>query len=266
MTDTRTHEDQTTAASADSSRVRNEIDDTREHLGQTVEAIGDRVLPGRIIERRKETTAKSLRGLRDRIMGTAHDTREQLADSAGSTVDHLREAPGSVAQRTEGSPLAAGGVAFAIGFLAAAVWRPTETGTPGGGEGGRRCPRPDRRRRPAGPRRRRHGQGAGCRRSGGTQVERRRRCHRGERNRDRWHRLRPEFLTRGPSLRQADRPSDRASIPHAPMRDRRGHWVVGWRWETDHGCRASDPACGSSRSCAFSRAWCSRSERSPSTG
>ena len=58
-------------------------------------------------------------------MGTAHDTREQLADSAGSTVDHLRDAPGSVAQRTEGSPLAAGGVAFAIGFLAAAVWRPT---------------------------------------------------------------------------------------------------------------------------------------------
>lgn len=126
MTDTRTHDDQTTTASAESSRVRNEIDDTREHLGATVEAIGDRVLPGRIIERRKETTARSLRGLRDRIMGTAHDTREQLADSAGSTVDHLRDAPGSLAERTEGSPLAAGGVAFAIGFLAAAVWKPTQ--------------------------------------------------------------------------------------------------------------------------------------------
>ena len=125
MTDTRTHDDQTTA-SAESSRVRNEIDDTREHLGATVEAIGDRVLPGRIIERRKETTARSLRGLRDRIMGTAHDTREQLADSAGSTVDHLRDAPESLAQHTEGSPLAAGGVAFAIGFLAAAVWKPTQ--------------------------------------------------------------------------------------------------------------------------------------------
>jgi len=126
MTDTRTHDDQTAVASAESARVRNEIDDTREHLGATVEAIGDRVLPGRIIERRKETTARSLRGLRDRIMGTAHDTREQLADSAGSTVDHLRDAPESLAQHTEGSPLAAGGVAFAIGFLAAAIWRPTE--------------------------------------------------------------------------------------------------------------------------------------------
>ena len=126
MTDTRTYEDQTTAGDTDSSKVRSEIDDTRERLGQTVEAIGDRVLPGRIIERRKETAGRSLRGLRDRIMGTADDTREQLADSAGSTVDQLRDAPGSLAQRTEGSPLAAGGVAFALGFLAAAVWRPTE--------------------------------------------------------------------------------------------------------------------------------------------
>jgi gas vesicle protein len=126
MTDTRTNNDRTTTADTDSSRVRDEIDDTREHLGQTVDAIGDRVLPGRIIERRKETTTKTLRDLRDRVMGTAHDTREQFADSAGATVDHLREAPQSLAHRTEGSPLAAGGVAFALGFLAAAVWRPTE--------------------------------------------------------------------------------------------------------------------------------------------
>jgi ElaB/YqjD/DUF883 family membrane-anchored ribosome-binding protein len=117
MTDTKTD--------TDSARVRSEIDDTRDHLGQTVEAIGDRVIPGRIIERKKETTANNLRGLRDRIMGSAHDARDQLADSAGTTVDHLREAPESLAHRTEGSPLAAGGVAFAIGLLAAAVWRPT---------------------------------------------------------------------------------------------------------------------------------------------
>jgi len=75
MTDTRAYEEQTTAGDTESSKVRSEIDDTRDHLGRTVEAIGDRVLPGRIIERRKETTARSLRGLRDRIMGTAHDTR-----------------------------------------------------------------------------------------------------------------------------------------------------------------------------------------------
>jgi len=124
--ETRTYQDEMSTGDADSARVRTEIDDTREHLGQTVEAIGDRVLPGRIIERRKETTARSLRGLRQRIMGSAHDAREQIAGSAGSTVGQLRDAPSSLADRTEGSPLAAGGVAFALGFLAAAVWRPTE--------------------------------------------------------------------------------------------------------------------------------------------
>lgn len=125
MTDTRTF--QGTAGDADSStRVRSEIDDTREHLGQTVEAIGDRVLPGRIIERRKESTARSFRDLRNRVMGTAHDTRDHVAGTAGSTMEHLRDAPDSLAHRTEGSPLAAGGVAFALGFLAAAIWRPTE--------------------------------------------------------------------------------------------------------------------------------------------
>jgi len=126
MTDTRTDDDRTYSHTNDSARVRSEIDDTREHLGQTVEAIGDRVMPGRIIERRKESVATGLRGLRERIMGTAHDAQDQLAGSAGSTVDHLRDAPESLARRTEGSPLAAGGVAFAIGLLAAAVWRPTE--------------------------------------------------------------------------------------------------------------------------------------------
>ena len=152
MTDTRTHDDQTTTATAESSRVRNEIDDTREHLGATVEAIGDRVLPGRIIERRKETTARSLRGLRDRIMGTAHDTREQLADSAGSTVDHLRDAPDSLAEHTEGSPLAAGVVALRHRLPRRRSVETHPTRTPRRGEGGRRRARPHRRRRPAGPR------------------------------------------------------------------------------------------------------------------
>jgi ElaB/YqjD/DUF883 family membrane-anchored ribosome-binding protein len=110
----------------ESARVRSEIDDTREHLGQTVEAISDRVSPSRIIERRKESTTKSLRGLRDRVMGSAHDSKDHIADSAGSALEHVRDAPGAVAHRTEGSPLAAGGVAFAVGILAAALWRPTE--------------------------------------------------------------------------------------------------------------------------------------------
>lgn len=125
MTNTTTEQAHSSFADSESARVRSDIDDTRERLGQTVDAIGDRVIPGRVIERRKESTFKSLRDLRDRVMGTAQHARDEVTDSAGSTVDQLRAAPGSVANHTEGSPLAVGGVAFAIGFLAAAVWRPT---------------------------------------------------------------------------------------------------------------------------------------------
>lgn len=124
MTDTRTGTSYTDHAS-ESERVRSEIDDTRDQLGQTVEAIGDRVMPGRIIERKKEDTAQSFRRLRERVMGSAHDTRDHLSDTASATADHVRDAPQSVVHRTEGNPLAAGGVAFAVGLLAAAMWRPT---------------------------------------------------------------------------------------------------------------------------------------------
>lgn len=124
MTDTRTGTSYTDRAS-ESERVRSEIDDTRDQLGQTVEAIGDRVMPGRIIERKKEDTAQGFRRLRDRVMGSAHDTRDHLSDTASSTADTVRDAPQSLAHRTEGNPLAAGGVAFAVGLLAAAMWKPT---------------------------------------------------------------------------------------------------------------------------------------------
>jgi len=127
MTDTRTEHRSPDTTQDESARVRSEIDDTREHLGQTAEAIGDRVIPSRIIDRKKQSTARRMRGMRDRIMGTAHDTHDQMAGSAGSAVDHLRDAPESLAHRTEGSPLAAGAVAFTVGVLAAAVWRPTAT-------------------------------------------------------------------------------------------------------------------------------------------
>lgn len=134
MTDIRTdrtfaedgYHDRDSASSSESERVRSEIDDTREHLGQTVEAIGDRMLPGRILERRKETAARSLRGWRERLMGAADDTRQQIADTASSTADQVKGAPEALTHKTEGSPLAVGGVAFAIGMLAAAIWRPTD--------------------------------------------------------------------------------------------------------------------------------------------
>lgn len=108
------------------SEVRSEIDDSRERLGQTVDAIGDKVLPGRIIERRKESAASGLRGLRERFMGSAETAGHGISDTANNAVDQVKHAPDALTQRTEGNPLIVGAVAFGIGLLAAAAFKPTE--------------------------------------------------------------------------------------------------------------------------------------------
>ncbi len=106
--------------------VRSEIDDSRERLGQTVDAIGDKVLPGRIIERQKESAASGLRNLRERLMGSAEAAGDEISGVANNAVGQVKHAPDALAHRTEGSPLIVGAVAFGIGLLAAAMFKPTE--------------------------------------------------------------------------------------------------------------------------------------------
>jgi len=117
--------------------LRREIEQTRAGLGDTLDAIGDRVSPGRIMERKKNRLSAGVRSVRERVMGTAthggqalagtaQSARQSVSDTAGSAVDSVREAPQMMLQRTEGSPLAAGAIAFGVGFLAAALIPPSE--------------------------------------------------------------------------------------------------------------------------------------------
>ena len=59
--------------------LRRNIETTRENLGETVEAIGDRVSPGRMIERRKNRVMTNFRNIRERVLGSASDTRQRSA-------------------------------------------------------------------------------------------------------------------------------------------------------------------------------------------
>ena len=103
--------------------LRYEIADTRAELGQTLDAIGDRVSPGRMIERRKNRFVLGMRSAKDRIMGTATDAgnavtdRAQgvgggIAETAGSAVDTVRNAPEAARQQAQGNPVMAGAVAL----------------------------------------------------------------------------------------------------------------------------------------------------------
>src|SRR5215207_9753327 len=106
--------------------LRREIERTRGELSEDLDAIGDRVSPGRMIERRKNRVTGVWNTGRERIMGRAGDVRsnasdrahgvtDRASDAASGAVDTLRDVPDMVMERVEGSPLAAGAVAFGVG-------------------------------------------------------------------------------------------------------------------------------------------------------
>jgi len=117
--------------------LRREIESTRDDLGYTIDAIGDRVSPSRVIERRKNRITGGVRGAVDKVMGKAHDARSSVSDaghgavhglqSAGhGAVEGIHGAPDTLKSSTQGAPVMAGVVAFAAGFIAAALIPPTE--------------------------------------------------------------------------------------------------------------------------------------------
>ena len=106
--------------------LRRDIEDTRYGLTDTLDAIGDRVSPGRVIERRKNRAVQGLQSVRERVMGSVGGARDSVTDTTGSAmgtaVDTVKGTPDTVRQQTQGSPLAAGAIAFGVGFLVAAAF------------------------------------------------------------------------------------------------------------------------------------------------
>ena len=106
--------------------LRQDIEQTRDGLSDTLDAIGDRVSPGRMIERRKNRAVQGIQSLRDRVMGSASDATDSVSDATGSAVDTIKDAPDAVRHQTQGSPVAAGAIAFGVGFLIAAIFPPSQ--------------------------------------------------------------------------------------------------------------------------------------------
>ena len=105
--------------------LKQEIAQTRQNLGETLDAIGDRVSPGRMVERRKNRMTRGFQNVRDRVMGTASSMTDSVSSSAHGAVEQIEHSPEMVRERTAGSPMVAGAVAFGIGALVAAAIPPT---------------------------------------------------------------------------------------------------------------------------------------------
>lgn len=131
----------------ESEQLRREIDQTRAELGTDVDALTEKVSPKRVVERRVDKTKDAIGGLKEKVMGTTSDATSSTGNSlsgaassvqggvhnaassvqggvhnAASTVgDTASTAAGKTKRAAQGNPLAAGVVAFGLGWLVSSL-------------------------------------------------------------------------------------------------------------------------------------------------
>jgi hypothetical protein len=122
-------------------QIRNDIELTRTQLAQDVDRLTSKTSPSQIAQRRWTGAKSRVRGVTDRVMGTARDTGggvsgkasdvagkagDVASNVAGNVADGVRQTPAAISRKTEGSPIAAGLIAFGAGLLVASLLPTTE--------------------------------------------------------------------------------------------------------------------------------------------
>lgn len=110
--------------------IRRDIESTRTELSRNVDALTEKVSPSRAVGRRVEGAKDRLSGMKERVMGSSSDPYDNRAvgsatDKASSVTssvgDVAGQAPTVARQKTQGNPLAAGLIAFGVGWLASSL-------------------------------------------------------------------------------------------------------------------------------------------------
>ncbi|MDP9427750.1 MAG: DUF3618 domain-containing protein [Actinomycetota bacterium] len=145
--------------SNDPEAIRRQIEETQRELSYDVDALNEKVNPSRVMDRRVSAAKGRFSRARDRVMGSAHDTRAQAeyraqaaavtvqdrASSATGTVQDkahgaaetvqdaaqqaahaVQQAPDTIVRQTQGNPLAAGLIAFGVGWLVSSLMPASE--------------------------------------------------------------------------------------------------------------------------------------------
>ena len=132
----------------ESDQLRRQIEQTRRELGTDVDALGEKVSPRRVMERRVDRTRNAIGGMKEKVMGSTSDvgssgggavssaasSMQDTMSGAASGVQHAASSVGDTAADTahrarrqaQGNPLAAGLVAFGLGWLVSSLLPPTE--------------------------------------------------------------------------------------------------------------------------------------------
>ena len=128
--------------------IRRQIEDTRRELSYDVDALNEKVNPARVVDRRVSAAKGRITNLKEKVMGSAHDTASSthgvashaagsvqgaassavgtVQDAASSAVGAVQQAPDAVVRQTQGNPLAAGLIAFGVGWLVSSLMPASE--------------------------------------------------------------------------------------------------------------------------------------------
>jgi ElaB/YqjD/DUF883 family membrane-anchored ribosome-binding protein len=116
--------------SNDPDEIRAEIAQTRGDLSTNINTLAEEIKPSTMVHRQTVKMRGRAGRLRDRVMGTASDVASSVQtttqSAVSSTEQAARQAPQAVREQTQGSPLAAGLVAFGLGMVAASLMPPSE--------------------------------------------------------------------------------------------------------------------------------------------
>lgn len=114
----------------DLDQLEHDTTETRESLGQDVSRLSEKVSPSSFLERRKAKLQHSAGSMKDRLMGSSDTPGQAAKDKAASAASSVKDATDSLAskigdatsadavrQQTQGNPIAAGLIAFGVGWL-----------------------------------------------------------------------------------------------------------------------------------------------------
>jgi hypothetical protein len=124
--------------------LREEIDQKREDIGYTVDQIQNRVSPSRITARGRHRLRRWWIDARDRVMGNeetqypwdrqvqrvsegVEDMAQRGSEMMSQVREGITETPEMIRRRTQGSPVAAGVIAFGGGLLVGSLLPETQT-------------------------------------------------------------------------------------------------------------------------------------------
>jgi hypothetical protein len=129
--------------SSDPDIIRRQIEDTRRELSYDVDALNEKVNPARVVDRRVTAAKGRITSVKEKVMGSAQNTTTSahglasnaagsvqgaassavgsVQDAASTAADAVQQAPQQIVQQTQGNPMAAGLIAFGVGWLVSSL-------------------------------------------------------------------------------------------------------------------------------------------------